>query len=299
MFKKIKIIRQIKGLRKKPIDKEFLNMLKSRLEAYIDVNPVDEICDKKWTFADLITLKPIKVSLVVISLFILIGAGLAAASQFSLPGDKLFAVKAFTEDARAAFTFNSKSQAELQAKYAAKRVSEINEILEQKGVQAPGLDVALSRLEDNSKKAEALIRKETGSSGSEIELKQKTLENLKGDTLSIRSTLDAKKNELDKQAQDLTAKIQQAQGTANPLSLAALQSQARAIKKLQDQFESEKIKINSALLQSQQRMKLKLNIESNNRNQDQQGQVKGEKTSPNNSSGQEQVSPGQKNKKSD
>jgi len=64
-------------------------------------------------------------------------------------------------------TLNPQAKARLQVKFAAERISEIKIILETKGVEAKGLDIAQIRLEAHAKKATDIVEKEK-EKGSEI-----------------------------------------------------------------------------------------------------------------------------------
>lgn len=57
-------------------------------------------------------------------------------------------------------TFNPEAKARLQVAYAGERVAEIKIILETKGVDAKGLEVAKARLEANAAKAADIVKKE-------------------------------------------------------------------------------------------------------------------------------------------
>lgn len=58
------------------------------------------------------------------------------------------------------FTFSAEGKVRLQIKFAAERVAEIKIMIETKGVEAPGLDVALQRLEEHKARAQQIIQKE-------------------------------------------------------------------------------------------------------------------------------------------
>lgn len=57
-------------------------------------------------------------------------------------------------------TFNPEAKARLQVAYAGERVAEIKVILETKGVDAKGLEVAKTRLESNAAKAANIVKEE-------------------------------------------------------------------------------------------------------------------------------------------
>ena len=115
----------------------------------------------------------VKIVLSVLGLFLFLGAAGAAFAQEELPGAGLTPASPFYfldrlgETLREFFTFNSQAKARLQITFAAERVAEIKIILETKGVEAKGLEVAQSRLQANLAKAAAIVE-ERKSKGEDV-----------------------------------------------------------------------------------------------------------------------------------
>ena len=115
----------------------------------------------------------VKIVLSVLGLFLFLGAAGAAFAQEELPGAGLTPASPFYfldrlgETLREFFTFNSQAKARLQITFAAERVAEIKIILETKGVEARGLEVAQARLQANLAKAAAIVE-ERKSKGEDV-----------------------------------------------------------------------------------------------------------------------------------
>ncbi len=74
------------------------------------------------------------------------GAGLAIISDSAKPGEALFSVDVITEKIQETLTFNAEAKAGFRTEVAQERLGEIEEMLAEKGVEAPGLQNALSRI---------------------------------------------------------------------------------------------------------------------------------------------------------
>src|SRR3989338_1918963 len=97
-------------------------------------------------------------------------------AQTELPGpgitpeSNFYFLDKFGEALREFFTFNSEAKARLQVTFAGERIAEIKLILENKGVEAPGLAVAQARLESHIAKAADLFQQGKIDDESEEEL---------------------------------------------------------------------------------------------------------------------------------
>lgn len=100
------------------------------------------------------------VILVVIAVIGVSGAATVAVSQDSVPGDGLYPVKELTENIRLATALNPENKASLQVALAAERVEEIKVMVETKGIDAQGLEVAQARLESHAAKAAEIVEQE-------------------------------------------------------------------------------------------------------------------------------------------
>ncbi len=162
MIKNIKIIKELKRLKKKPVNQIFLNSLKMRLEVLVKTNPVDERVRKPvhHTLRSIFKLRVVKVSFAVFMVTLLLGASAARASQGSLPGEKLYSIKIFTEEVRSKTTLKNKDRARLSMSFAAKRIKEIEEMLEETEIESDKLEIALNQFEKNLTKATNIMREE-------------------------------------------------------------------------------------------------------------------------------------------
>src|SRR3989344_2742597 len=114
------------------------------------------------------TIKPILISLLFIPVvaFILSPVEGFAHEPVALPNAGLTPESAFYfvdkigEALREFFTFNPEGKAHLQIDFAAERIAEIKIILETKGVNAKGLEVAQSRLQANIARAAGIVESE-------------------------------------------------------------------------------------------------------------------------------------------
>ncbi|MCR4284356.1 MAG: DUF5667 domain-containing protein [Parcubacteria group bacterium] len=164
MIKKIRIIRELKRLRRKPVDKIFLNSLKTRLEVLVNtcpgaderkaLNPIHE------TLKSIFGLRVTQVSIAVFMIIVLLGTSVATASQGSLPGEKLYLVKIFTEEVRSVVALKNKEKAKLSMGFAEKRINEIKEVLEKTEIESEDLEIALSQLEKNLTRVTDIIEAE-------------------------------------------------------------------------------------------------------------------------------------------
>lgn len=147
---------------------------------------------------------------VAMSLFVLAGgAAFAQNQQAALPSAGLtpesafYFLDRFGEALREFFTFNPEGKARLQITFAAERISEIKVILETKGVEAKGLEVAQSRLQAHLANA-AVVLADQKSEGKDISTLAKELDDeletpksaLADSFKTEKRTLKAKENEL-------------------------------------------------------------------------------------------------------
>lgn len=162
MIKKIKIIRELKRLRKKPINKIFLNSLKMRLEVLVDTYPHGGEAKSPVyvTLRNIFNLRTVQVSFAGFMVIILLSASAATASQGSLPGEKLYSIKIFTEEVRSVATLKNKEKAKLSMSFAAKRIDEIKEMLEKTEIESGDIDIALDQFEKNLMKVTDLLAEE-------------------------------------------------------------------------------------------------------------------------------------------
>ena len=211
MFEKFKIIKELKSLRRASVDGRFLLSLRERLEAEMKMNP--RPAPTVVSVPELIKLikinyMPVILTLAIIAVF---GGGSAAmASQNSIPGDVLYPVKTLTEEVRAAVAVGAERKAELQTKFAAERVKEIDEILRQNGVDPAGLDIALLRLEEHVSRAADTIEKEK-ETGRDVSAIAKTIgEKFDGSKELLKTIVRTKEKKLESAEKELRTSAEEA-----------------------------------------------------------------------------------------
>ena len=211
MFEKFKIIKELKSLRRVSVNGRFLLSLREKLEAEMKMNP--RPAPAVVSVPELIKLiktksMPVILTLAIIAVF---GGGSAAmASQNSIPGDVLYPVKTLTEEVRAAVAVGAERKAELQTKFAAERVKEIDEMLRQNGVDPAGLDVALLRLEEHVSRAADAIEKEK-EAGRDVSAIAKTIgEKFDGSKALLKMIVRAKERKLEDAEKELRTSAEEA-----------------------------------------------------------------------------------------
>lgn len=131
MFKKFKIIRQIKKLRNTPVNEEFLRILRVRLGVRVAsdiVRKQDEerlLLRERSGFIILVNkLKTMPIPLIIALIAVLGGGGVTFAAQDDLPGDALYPVKILSEDAATFFAFGHQAKINRHINLTEKRLKE-------------------------------------------------------------------------------------------------------------------------------------------------------------------------------
>jgi DNA repair exonuclease SbcCD ATPase subunit len=158
------------------------------------------------------------------------------------------------EALREFFTFNPEGKARLQVTFAAERVAEIKVVLETKGVEAKGLEVAQSRLQAHLAKT-AIIVTNQKSKGEDVSTLAKELdERLETPKSALADSFKAQKQVLEAKEDELKAQLKAAHragDTAQAETLAQELGRVKAQKELlelkeediEDELEAEEEKI--------------------------------------------------------
>jgi hypothetical protein len=199
----LKIIKNLKNLgRLKVEDEKWLAENKLALFEFVKNNHVREVASNHFSVPEKfhqnfisqivsgqtrlnifkLILKPIPIIAGIIIVALLAGGGTTLASQSSLPGDTLYPVKLVTENVQTAMAFNPEKKVELEAKFANRRLEEIQKLqerLKNKEGEIPSevVEKAMNQAEQRLEKAEGRI--------SEMEKGD-----LKGKTLDAASYLE-------------------------------------------------------------------------------------------------------------
>ncbi len=183
----------------------------------------------------------------------LTSAGLTPESNFYFL-DKL------GEAFREFFTFNPDSKAHLQITFAAERIAEIKVILETKGVEAKGLEVAQSRLQAHLANAATIVVDQKADGKDVSQLAKELDDEFDAPKIALEQAFKAEKRTFEVQEEELKARIRvvrQAGDTVQVESLVQQLSQAKAQKKL---LELKEEKAKEALEKEEERIEEEMEV---------------------------------------
>lgn len=164
-------------------------------------------------------IKPLLISILFVPLFVFALQGVPwalAQNQVVLPNAGLTPESPFYffdklgESLREFFTFNPEGKARLQITFAAERIAEIKVVLETKGVQARGLEIAQSRLLSNIAKAAEIIKDEKQKGKDVSALAQNISNEFEGQKEALKQTFQEQEKLLETKEEELKAGIKQA-----------------------------------------------------------------------------------------
>ncbi len=166
------------------------------------------------------------VIVIIAGLVLAIGGVGTAAADNSKPGDALHGIDIAIEKTRIALTFDVEAKAELHTEHAAERVAEIKALLDEKGVTAPGIDVALANL-IGAKRAVA----DLATTEAKLEVKAKALDDaFELQEEELEQAFDEAKRPLKLQKKQLKLDLLQALRDGDTEEAAAIQVQIADIK---------------------------------------------------------------------
>lgn len=236
MPEEAKIIEKIKELRNTASKEKFLADFRLELVAYVSANPAKSGSHNFWNIRWLhipYSRPPAYGKLghfqqaAGTALFVVfLGAsGAAIASQKSLPGHTLYPVKILTEDLRSSFAIWPEEKAKLQAEFASRRVAEVKIMLEENGLEAPGLEEALNRLEQNASSTMTIIDQEK-QKGTDVSSLAKSLnDDLDKNKEILDELLKSQKDSLKKQERQIRMQLVTVQQTGDAKQAESLTKQ--------------------------------------------------------------------------
>ena len=246
MFEEKNIKSILKRISNAPVDEGFLSVLKNRLVDYIRTTPpIVRIPAKgrplfKRSNNLIFKFKTMPIALIIGLIIALTGGGTVAASQGSLPGDTLYSVKLFTEDTRTAVAFNPDSKARLQIKFAAERIDEIKTILEERGVEVEGLEIARTALENNLAKTASILEGEKIKGKDVSALAKELNDKFVSDKETLKQAFKDQKEILKAQEEELKADIKEARKAGNAVQVEQLIKQLNEVKAQKKLLEQKK-----------------------------------------------------------
>lgn len=171
------------------------------------------------------------------------------------PESPFYFLDKFGEALRQFFTFNPEGKAHLQITFATERISEIKVILETKGVEAPGLEVAQSRLQAHLASAAAIVTDQKSKGKDVSRLANELDDKFEGPKLALKETFKAQERSLESQEDELKAKIRDARRAGDTVQVEALVKQLAEVKAQKELLEQEEDDQEEALEKEEDRIK--------------------------------------------
>ncbi len=193
-------------------------------------------------------------------LFVLGGGTVFAQNQAVLPNagltpaSKLYFLDKFSEALREFFTFTPEGKAHLQIVFAAERIAEIKVILEAKGVEAKGLEVAQSRLQAHLANAAIIVMSQKADGKDVSQLAKELDDEFEAPKTALEQTFKAEKRALEAQAKELKAKILEARRAGDAAQIESLIQQLGWVKAQKELLELKKEEAEEALEKEEERL---------------------------------------------
>jgi len=203
--------------------------------------------------------KIITTAMLVSSLF-MGGAVFAQSPQVALPSAGLtpesnfYFLDKFGEALREFFTFNPEGQARLQITFASERIAEIKMILETKGVEAKGLEVAQSRLQAHLANAATIVVDQKAEGKDVSQLAKELSDEFDAPKTALEQTFKAEKRALEAQEKELKVKILEARRAGDTAQVESLIQQLEQIKAQKELLELKEEEAGEALEQEEERL---------------------------------------------
>ena len=175
-------------------------------------------------------LKSIFISLLFIPFFVFAQNQTVLPSAGLTPESPFYFIDTLGETLREFFTFNPESKARLQITFAAERVAEIKIILETKGVEAKGLEIAQSRLRAHlGNVAEIVITQKN--KGKDVSKLAKELDDgFEKPKLALAQSFKAEKRALEAKENELKTKLKAAHRAGDTTQAEAIAQELGQVK---------------------------------------------------------------------
>ncbi|MEK7664197.1 MAG: hypothetical protein AAB340_02035 [Patescibacteria group bacterium] len=150
------------------------------------------------------------ISSLFIPLFVFAQNGAALPNAGLTPESPFYFLDRLGEALRELFTFSPEGKARLQVEFAAERVAEIKIILETKGVDAKGLEVAQARLREHLGEAAEIVIKQKNKGKDVSSLAKELDDDFEEPKFILAESFEAEKEELKTKKDDLKGKLKAA-----------------------------------------------------------------------------------------
>jgi hypothetical protein len=174
------------------------------------------------------------------------------------PASPFYFLDRLGEALREFFTFNPGAKARLQISFAAERVAEIKVVLETRGVEARGLEVAQSRLQANLARA-ALIIDEEKQKGKEISGLAKDLNSgIDSSKLALLELFKEQKTELRAKEKEIKSRLREARHAGDDGLAGSLREQLSQVKFEKKQLDLKEDEIKESVEEEEDKIEEKM-----------------------------------------
>lgn len=205
-------------------------------------------------------MEKIVITAILVSSLFVGGAVFAQSPQVALPPAGLtpesnfYFLDKFGEALREFFTFNPEGKARLQITFASERIAEIKVILETKGVEAKGLEVAQSRLQAHLANAATIVVDQRAEGKDVSRLAKELDDEFDAPKTALEQTFKAEKRALEAQEKELKGKILEARRAGDTAQVESLIQQLGQIKAQKELLELKEEEAEEALEQEEERL---------------------------------------------
>jgi chromosome segregation ATPase len=195
-----------------------------------------------------------------VSLFVFGGNTVFAQNQVVQPNAGLtpesnfYFLDKFGEALREFFTFNPEGKAHLQITFASERIAEIRVILETKGVEAKGLEVAQSRLQAHLANAATIVVDQKVEGEDVSRLAKELDDEFDAPKTVLEQAFKAEKRALEAQGKELKGKILEARRAGDTAQVESLVQQLGQVKAQKELLELKEEESEEALEQEVERL---------------------------------------------
>ncbi|MDO8436277.1 MAG: DUF5667 domain-containing protein [bacterium] len=200
------------------------------------------------------TIKSILISLLFIPVVAFAHEPVALPNAGLTPESPFYFLDKLEETLREFFTFNPEGKARLQITFAAERIAEIKIILETKGVNAKGLEVAQSRLQEHLGNAAEIVIKQKNKGKDVSELAKSISEDFDANKEALKQAFKDQKRSLEAKEDELKAKIREARRAGNTAQVEALLKELGEIKAQKELLEIKEEEQEEALEQEEEKI---------------------------------------------
>jgi len=174
------------------------------------------------------------------------------------PGDFFYFLDVWGESIQEFFTFNPENRALLQARFALERIAEVNALLEERGIDAPGLSTAQEKIRRNMERANEILERQRAR-GREISALAKRLE-AEFDTRQdlLESILDSREVRIDAEIEARKAEIEEARLANNFQRITELRTKIEELRLRKERLEALRERFAATLDAEEERMELKM-----------------------------------------